>query len=78
MKVVQIKEELYNYIESGDTRLLKMLYAVAQTYIEEDYTLSGLPMDRATLQSRIQAAKSRIAAGKFTTQEDLEREMEEW
>ncbi|MDH5381243.1 MAG: hypothetical protein OEW75_10350 [Cyclobacteriaceae bacterium] len=78
MKVVQIKEELYNYIESADTRLLKMLLAVAQTYIREDYTLPGPPMDRDTLRSRIKAAKARIEEGKFTTQEDLESEMEKW
>jgi len=78
MKAVQIKEELYDYIESGDVRLLKMLHAVAQTYVSEDYTLSGAPMDHATLKSRIRAAKSRISAGKFTTQGDLEREMEQW
>jgi len=78
MGAVQIKEELYQYIEEADARLLKMLYAVAKEYTQDDYTLPGKPMSKETLKKRIHAAKSRIKAGKFTTQEDLEKEMQEW
>ncbi len=78
MGAVQIREELYHFIEEADTRLLKMLYAVAKEYNQEDYTLPGEPMSQATLKKRIRAARSRIENGQFTTQEDLEKEMEEW
>jgi hypothetical protein len=78
MGVVQIREELYHYIKEADARLLKMLYAVAKEYTREDYTLPGEPMSKETLKKRIHAAKSRIKDGQFTTQEDLEKEMEEW
>lgn len=30
MRAAQIKEELYQFIESGDPKLIKMLYAVAK------------------------------------------------
>jgi hypothetical protein len=78
MGAAQIKEELYQFIEEGDTRLINMLYAVAREYTQEDYTLSGSPMSKDTLVSRVRAAKSRIKSGQFTTQEDLENEMKEW
>jgi hypothetical protein len=78
MGAVQIKEELYHYIEEADARLLKMLYAVAKEYTQQDYTLPGEPMSKETLKKRIRAAKSRIEAGQFTTHEDLEKEMKEW
>jgi hypothetical protein len=55
-----------------------MLHAVAREYTQGDYVLPGKPMSGATLKKRIRAAKSRIAAGKFTTQEDLEKEIKEW
>lgn len=78
MGAPKIKEELYQLIEEGDSRLLKMLYAVAKEYSNEDFTLPGEPMDEEELKRRVRSAKSRIDAGHFTTQEDLEKEMEEW
>lgn len=40
MGAAQLKEELYQYIESGDTKLIKMLYAIAKEYSSDDYELS--------------------------------------
>ena len=40
MGAAQIKEELYQFIESGDPKLIKMLYAVAKEYSSDDYELS--------------------------------------
>jgi hypothetical protein len=78
MGAPKIKEELYQLIEKGDLRLLKLLYTVAKEYSSEDYTLPGEPMEAEVLKERIRSAKSRIKAGHFTTQEDLEREMDAW
>jgi hypothetical protein len=78
MGAAQIKEELYHFIEEGDQRLIKMLYAVAKEYTGEDYTLPGEPMSKETMKARVREAKSRIKSGQFTTQEDLEKEMKEW
>ena len=78
MGTTQIKEELYHFIEIADTRLLKMLHAVAKEYSLEDFTLPGEPMSEETFKERIRDARSRMTAGKFTAHEDLEREMIEW
>lgn len=40
MGAKQIKEELYHFIESGDTKLIKMLHAVAKEYSSEEYELT--------------------------------------
>jgi hypothetical protein len=78
MGTAQIKDELYRYINEGDTRLLKILYTVAKEYTEEDYTLPGEPMTAEALRTRVRSAKTRIKAGQFTTQETLEKEMKSW
>lgn len=43
MENVIIREKLQEYINNGDDRLLKLMYAVAKEYteIEEDYELSA-------------------------------------
>jgi hypothetical protein len=78
MGAIQIKKELYNYIEEADERLLKMLYAVAKEYNQEEYILPGEPMNEEDFKKRVVAAKSRISAGQYTTQEELEKEMKKW
>ncbi|REE05637.1 hypothetical protein [Marinoscillum furvescens] len=72
-----IKEELHQYIDKADDRILRLVKGMFQADIE-DYTLSGEPMNEETLKQRVRDAKSRIGSGQFTTQEDLEKEMEEW
>lgn len=42
MGAAQIKEELYHFIESGDTKLINMLYAVAKEYSNDDNELSDI------------------------------------
>jgi flavodoxin len=78
MGAPKIKEELYHFIEEGDAKLIKMLYAVAKEYTKDDYTVSGKPMTANQLKRRVRDAKARIAKGQYTTQDDLEKEMQEW
>jgi putative addiction module component (TIGR02574 family) len=40
MGATQIKEELFNFIEAGDPKLIKMLHAVAKEYSSEEYDLN--------------------------------------
>ena len=78
MSATQIQEKLQKVIDRGDSRLLRMLYAVAKEYSEENYTLPGKPMTERVLKNRIQASKKRIASGRFTTHEDLQKEIKTW
>lgn len=78
MSTSVIQKKLQNVIENGDTRLLKMLYAVAKEYNEENLTLPGKAMSIKTLKTRVNAAKRRIQSGQFTTQANLDKEMKSW
>ena len=37
MSIPDIKEKLHEYIEQGDQRLLKMIYALIREYHDEEY-----------------------------------------
>ncbi len=80
MNTVKLKEELHNYIENGDDRFLRLVHAIATNYTSSDvdYTVSGPPMDAETYRKRVRNAKERVKAGYYTTQDDLEKEMEQW
>jgi len=79
MNTAKIREELHQYIDKGDERFLRLVHALARSYEgEEDYTLPGSPMDVETYRTRIKNASERAKAGYYTTQEDLEKEMEQW
>jgi hypothetical protein len=79
MNTSQIRKELHKYIDKGDERFLRLVHAIATNYkSDEDFTLPGPPMDAETYKGRIRNAKERVKAGYYTTQEDLEEEMEQW
>ena len=77
MNTAQLRKELHEYIDRADDRLLKLVRGLFQAD-HENFTLPGEPMSEETLKQRVRAAKSRISSGQFTTQDDLESEMEEW
>lgn len=79
MNTEQIKQELHKYIDNGDDRFLRLIHTIAATYnSDEDCTVPGTPVDLETYRKRMRGAKERVKAGYFTTQEDLEKEMEQW
>jgi hypothetical protein len=79
MNATQIRKELHQYIDKGDDRFLRIVHAIATNYeSDEDYTLPGTPMDIDSYKKRIRNAQERVKAGYFTTQADLEKEMDQW
>lgn len=78
MSTTQIQEKLHQVVDTGDSRLLKMLYAVAKEYTDENYVLPGKPMTEKMMKTRVLSARQRIQSGRFTTQADLEKEMKGW
>lgn len=79
MDTLKIKKELHKYIENGDERFLRLVHAVAINYSSnEDHALPGAPMEIETYRQKIQNAKKRVKKGYFITQEDIEKEMEQW
>ena len=80
MGTAELRKEVQSFIDKADERFLRMVNALAKSYEqeEEDYTLPGAPMDVETYRRRIKEASARVKAGEYITQEDLEKEMEQW
>ena len=79
MGTSELRKELHSYIDKADEESLKKIYALARSHEdEEDYTLPGPPMDVEAYRKRILKASDSAKAGHYTTQEDLEKEMEQW
>lgn len=76
MGTAKLREAVHKYIDQADDRVLRLVKGLLEA--DMDYTVPGTPMNQTQLENRVKEAKSRIKAGQFTTQEDLESEMEEW
>ena len=75
----ELRKEVQSVIDKANDQLLEKVLALAKNHDEEeDYTLPGPPMDVETYRKRIKEASARVKAGEYITQEDLEKEMEQW
>ncbi|MCK5138140.1 MAG: hypothetical protein KAR19_20325 [Bacteroidales bacterium] len=81
MGTVELRKEVRSYIDKADERFLRMVDAMRKEYEEPDvvgYEVDGTPITQEDLKKRVKAASARVKAGHYTTQEDLEKEMESW
>jgi hypothetical protein len=81
MGVQKLREELHDYINSADERFLKMVYAMSKEYKKTDiagYNYDGSPITKENLLKRVKAASQRVKSGDFITQEEVEKEIENW
>ncbi len=81
MGVQKLREELHDYINHADERFLKMVYAMSKEYIEPvivGYNVDGSPITKETLIKKAKAASKRVKSGDFITQEEIDREVENW
>ena len=91
MSTEQIKEVLHRRIEEVDERFLKVMFAMAETYMKEleDAALEAeieaippnpdwKPMTEEELMARLEEGSAQIERGEFIALEDLEKEMEQW
>jgi hypothetical protein len=81
MGVHKLREELHEYIDHADERFLKMVYAMSKEYKESvavGYNADGSPITKEDLVNRVKTASKRVKAGDFLTQEELEKEVENW
>lgn len=81
MGTVELRKEVQSYIDKADERFLRMVDAMRKEYEEPDvvgYEVDGTPITQEDLKKRVKTASARVKAGHYTTQEDLEKEMESW
>lgn len=67
MSTVEIKEQLYRYIEIGDKQFIDKLYQTAKSYIEQK-----------RLDRMIAEGEEDIKAGRLHSQEDVQKMIKDW
>ena len=81
MDIATKKNELVNWLLNlNDESKLKKIIALKSVLDKEvvAHTISGYPVDKDEYINMVKEADERISAGKFTTIEDLEKEIENW
>ncbi|NJM14901.1 MAG: hypothetical protein HC896_05545 [Bacteroidales bacterium] len=81
MGAAELRQELHNYIELADMNFLRMVHAMSKEYKQPEivgYNVDGTPITPNDLKKRVKAASKRVKAGDFITQEEVEKEIENW
>ena len=81
MGALELRDSVLKYINTADERLLKVVKAVIESYQENDivaYSIDGVPLNRIGYKAELLEAKAEIKRGEYTTQEDLEKESNDW
>ena len=81
MGALELRDNLLQYINQADERLLKVVKAVMESYWDEEivtYSIDGKPLTKMAYKEELKEGISEIKRGEFTTQEDLENESESW
>lgn len=81
MGVQKLREELHNYINHADERFLKMVHAMSKEYQGSTvvgYNVDGSPITNESLVQRAKAASQRVKSGDYISQEEVEKEVENW
>ena len=81
MDIAARKMELVDWLlHMNDESKLKKIIALKSVLDNEvvAHTISGYPVDKEEYINMIKEADERISSGKYTTIEDLEKEIENW
>lgn len=81
MGATELRKELHRYIDHADETFLKMVHAMSREYKKSvivGYNTDGSPITQKDLKKRVKAASERVKAGHYTTQEEVEKEIENW
>jgi len=81
MGTSELRKKLHKYIDNADEDFLKIVYALSKDKIKPivvGYTPDGRPITQKDLRNRVLSASKRVKDGNFITQEDIEKEIENW
>ena len=78
MSTTELKEKLYQYIDTASDEELQKLNA----YVEDDpiigYTIKGEPIRAEAFKKQARAARAEIKKGNFITLDELKEDMKTW
>ena len=81
MGALELRDSVLKYINDADDRMLKVVKAFIENYQEEEivaFEIDNSPISRETYKASLVEAESEIKRGEYTTQEDLEKESQNW
>ena len=81
MGALELKDSILNLLNDADEKLLKVVKEAIDNYKEEEivaHTVAGKPLTRKEYKEKLDNAFLDYKKGNFTTQEDLEKEIENW
>lgn len=81
MGAAELRKEIHNYIDRADETFLKMVHAMIREYRKPEiigYNTDGTPITSKDLKKRVKAASKRVKSGDYLTQEEVEKEVENW
>jgi len=81
MGAVELRNIVLKYIHTADDHLLRVVKAMIESYQEEEivaYTVEGKPLTKSEYRQELLAAETEIEKGEYITQEDFEKEAENW
>ena len=81
MGTSEIRKEIHDYIDHADERFLKLVYVMSKEYentLIVGYTAKGKSITKMDLKNRVKAASKRVKSGDFISQEEIEKEVENW
>ncbi len=81
MGTAELRKEVHSLIEKADKGFLKKVYAMSKEQekaIVVGYEVDGTPITQEDLIKQAREASAQVKTGNYITQEDLEKEMENW
>ncbi|WP_445712211.1 hypothetical protein [Flavobacterium sp.] len=81
MGALDLKNDVLQYINKADDRLLRVIKAVMESYWEDEtvaYTIEGKSLSRTAYKNELKEALNEVKRGETTSQEDVEKEAENW
>lgn len=83
MSTIQVKKELQNYIEKADDRILYAMYAMLQSYLQQEneivaFTIEGHPLTKKEMLESLDKAASKVENGKGMTSDDIRNAKKNW
>jgi hypothetical protein len=81
MGTAELRKEAHRFIERANDKDLKKVLALAKKHektVIVGYEPDGTPISQEDLKKRVRKASTQVKAGNYSTQEDLEKEVEDW
>jgi hypothetical protein len=81
MNAVEIRKEIFEYVQHADDRMLKLIHGLIKADQESSavgYKPDGTPITREELVARAERAEKDIKEGRVKTAKQLREEMKDW